>query len=156
MDGLPDDVVRCVFGRMTDARTMASLAATCRRMRAIFDGGGRPFVRRFEFPVENDARAACPENVAALEAALRLHPCCSLCACCYFCKALLPVHLAAVIVLHRCTRWSGSSWVLPTCKGAVLFADRDTSHLEQPRPVECRLAWLDRTRGVRPAVPPYT
>jgi hypothetical protein len=147
IEALPDDVLRNILGRLRDTRSLAHFAMASRGCRGA--AARADLVRHVTMPVQDTRRVLHPANV--LHAELATPPGFTHCVQCFFCKCLIPVPLAAIVIDHKC---DDRSYKFPiwTTWNVVLYRG-PTHHL--PRPMPCSAERLKMYNVPLPSVYPY-
>jgi len=147
MEGLPNEIVSNILGRLTDTRSLAHFAMASRRCRGA--AARADLVRSMTMPVNHVKQVMHPANVQ--HAKQVTPPGFSHCLQCFMCRGIIPVPLEAIVINHRC---EGLSYQFPmwTCGRVVLYRG-STQHL--PQPIPCSAERLQVYNVPRPAVYPY-
>lgn len=145
MESLPDDILERLIIMQTDARTTSSLACVNRLFRDLTGN----VIRKISLPNQTSTKAVCTENFQYLTKECNKKE--NLCTVCWFCTAIIPVHLEAILVTHRCSEKT-YEFVMATNRHNVLW-NHTTQHLTQPSP--CDNLTLCMQNVPRPKCAPY-
>ena len=142
---LPRDILFTLLAKQTDLKSIVSYAMTCKATYDIFLESN--IIRKFAFPNSTAREACCSQNLVMMTQQRNTH----LCIVCVFCHEIIPVHLSAIMVSHRC-KMDLYPFAKFTNQHNVLY-NNNTGHLCVPEP--CSDLTLSIDNVPRPNVFPY-